>query len=410
MAYTARGMSDSKSLIFLKLGVLVGGPLAIMLGLLGVGIYLGDAHRDTVLQVESFVLGREVGPEGGDGDGAIEPTGGPAEIDPAVGDAARAGATMGGEDEVARRDDARPVEGTAKAAPVNESGESPADAAEAATPRIGSATDAERPATDTPEAATAAPASPTDGERIAGAGIAAPKRDPLNAVVAPPPTLDTSSIARTPAIPDDLLGAYMTARTLKVRVLVDASLVNMRPDWIDYVQRVVSVTSANLRALVGVELSLYGVGRVEGVVEAGAEGLVSANEAALDGAQLLLVLTAQGIDSAEGGAIPGHAAGAALVVDPSERRLGTRAVVVASPKESLPHTRSMLHEVAHLLGAEDITDVRDPAWSSGTIMSFAPQAPGGAPSIDPQNLRRMLTRKSWPTSSGAEEVEPSHGR
>jgi hypothetical protein len=202
----------------------------------------------------------------------------------------------------------------------------------------------------------------------------------------------------------------MTARTLKVRVLVDASLVNMRPDWIDYVQRVVSVTSANLRALVGVELSLYGVGRVEGVVEAGAEGLVSANEAALDGAQLLLVLTAQGIDSAEGGAIPGHAAGAALVVDPSERRLGTRAVVVASPKESLPHTRSMLHEVAHLLGAEDITDVRDPAWSSGTIMSFAPQAPGGAPSIDPQNLRRMLTRKSWPTSSGAEEVEPSHGR
>ena len=152
----------------------------------------------------------------------------------------------------------------------------------------------------------------------------------------------------------DLLGTYMAARTLKVRVLVDASLVKMRPDWIDYVQRVVSVTSANLRALVGVELSLYGVGRVEGVVAAGAGGLTTAKEAPLEGAELLLVFTAEATDSAKGGAIPGHAAGAALVVDPSERKIGTRAVVVASPKEGLPHTRSMLHEVAHLLGAEDI--------------------------------------------------------
>ena len=415
MAYTQGGMSGSKSLIFLKLGVLVGVPVAITLGLLGLGIYLGDAHRDTVLQVESFVLGREVVPEGADAEGAdaesaLEPTGGPVETGPALDGATAAGATMGGEDDVAGTDDPKPRDARGKAAPVNEGGEPSAPPAVAAAPGIVAPTDAPAAATDAPAAATGARASPTDGEGVVGSPVAAAKRDPFAAAVEPPPTFDASSIARTPAIPDDLLGTYMAARTLKVRVLVDASLVQMRPDWIDYVQRVVSVTSANLRALVGVELSLYGVGRVEGVVAAGAGGLTTAKEAPLEGAELLLVFTAEATDSAKGGAIPGHAAGAALVVDPSERKIGTRAVVVASPKERLPHTRSMLHEVAHLLGAEDITDVRDPAWSSGTVMSFAPQASGGAPSIDPQNLRRMLTRKSWPTSSGAEGVEPSHDR
>ena len=51
-------MAASKTLVFLKLSVLVGGPLCVVLGLVGTGIYLGDAHRDTVLSVEAALLGK----------------------------------------------------------------------------------------------------------------------------------------------------------------------------------------------------------------------------------------------------------------------------------------------------------------------------------------------------------------
>ena len=182
----------------------------------------------------------------------------------------------------------------------------------------------------------------------------------------------------------------------------------MRPDWIDYVQQVISVSSANLQALVGVELSLYSVGRVEGSVPPGVAGLTAAKEASLEGADLLLVFTAPAREEAS--VIPPHASGHALVAPSAARVLGARAVVVGSPGEDLPHTVSTLHEVAHLLGAEDITDVRDPAWSSRSFMSFAPLDPGAAPTVDRENLRRILARKSWPASDGTEEVEPNHVR
>jgi len=364
MAYTRHRMSGSKSLIFVKLGVLVGGPVTIILGLLGTGIYFGDAHRDTVLNVESFVLGRDV--RNGETGAATED-----------GDVVEAMTT---------------TRASAEA-------KSPASLEEAKTGSGGGEAVAEERSVEV--AAT--------GNVVEAAAPAPAKRDPFAPRFGAASGSRLASVARRPAVPDDLVGAYMAERRLNVRVLVDPALVTLRPDWIDYVQRVVSVASANLRALAGVELSLHGVGRIDDVVPSGEAGLAFVKEVSLEGADLLLVFTAPAKAEGAPSAIPGHAAGHSLVVAPSKRRLGARAVIAGSPGMDMPHTWSVLHEVAHLMGAEDITDVRDPAWSSGSVMSFAPLDLAVAPSIDPENLRRILTRKSWASSDGVEGVEPSHG-
>ena len=57
-------MARPKTVIFLKLSLLLGLPLLVLMSLLGVGIYLGDRHRDTVLSVESVLLGHEVRAKG----------------------------------------------------------------------------------------------------------------------------------------------------------------------------------------------------------------------------------------------------------------------------------------------------------------------------------------------------------
>ena len=59
MPYTSARMARPKTVIFLKLSLLLGLPLLVLMSLLGVGIYLGDRHRDTVLSVESVLLGHE---------------------------------------------------------------------------------------------------------------------------------------------------------------------------------------------------------------------------------------------------------------------------------------------------------------------------------------------------------------
>lgn len=385
MAYTRHGMSGSKSLIFVKLGVLVGGPVTIILGLLGTGIYFGDAHRDTVLNVESFVLGRDV--RNGETGAATED-----------GDVVEAMTTTRASAEAkspASLEEAKTRSGGGEAVAEERS-------VEVAATKVA--------ATKAAAATTAAPADePAAGNVVEAAAPAPAKRDPFAPRFGAASGSRLASVARRPAVPDDLVGAYMAERRLNVRVLVDPALVTLRPDWIDYVQRVVSVASANLRALAGVELSLHGVGRIDDVVPSGEAGLAFVKEVSLEGADLLLVFTAPAKAEGAPSAIPGHAAGHSLVVAPSKRRLGARAVIAGSPGMDMPHTWSVLHEVAHLMGAEDITDVRDPAWSSGSVMSFAPLDLAVAPSIDPENLRRILTRKSWASSDGVEGVEPSHG-
>ena len=234
------------------------------------------------------------------------------------------------------------------------------------------------------------------------------RQPPAAVPEAPAPSLPP--MATAPAVPDDLLGAYAAPRVLSVRVLVDDTLVRARPDWIDYVQQLVSISSANTSALLGLTLELRGVGRWDGEARAVAASGRGLDAITRDGADVVVLLGERGDAAAAAGGIPPHASGAALVPSVASRRIGGWAVVLGDARDTFSHQGSLMHELGHLLGAEDIADVRAAGWGSGSFMSLAPLADDAAPAIDEENLRRILNRKSWPAARGDEDAEVNHDK
>jgi hypothetical protein len=157
------------------------------------------------------------------------------------------------------------------------------------------------------------------------------------------------------------------------------------------VQRTVSLASKVYDEQFGIQLELAAVGRWSAAtrgmrVDALLDDL---RDRPREGNDILLGMTARPLDE-------GTIAGQAETPTPTSPYNGAYGVVYATPDGSEPHLRTLLHEIAHMFGALDVTDERDPSWEAGSWMSYAPATDGQAQWIDADNRKRVLERKDKP--------------
>jgi hypothetical protein len=334
-----------------KLVLLFGTPVAVVLGLFSCGVYYGAKHRHAITSFEKewFGLDVTVAPPW---PGAEE-----AEVKPEV-------PTKPGSESTP----ARSPSGAEPAKPGTDAPE----------PRVVPVSDPPPPREPSPDepAAREPPREPPPTDPIVGEDEPEPRTDPLAG---------------------DLAQRLATPVTVRVKVLVDRELMEQQPAWIDHVQRTVSQASTIYDKQFGVQLRLAGV--VEWAVAT--EGM-SAEELLEDvrsrpreGADILLGFTNRPLDD--------HKAGIADTPEPDNPFNGAYGVVYANRGHRNPHLRTLLHEIAHLFGASDITDPEDSDWAAGSWMSYAPVPSNQAPWIDADNRARVLHRKDRPFRPEPEE-------
>ena len=256
-------MASSRLRSLTKLTLLLGVPIALLLGLFGAGVHCGHANRDAVLGFERDWLGMDV---------AL-----PAKTEPVTTDPVKS------EPVKSEPVKAEPVKAEPKPEPVT---------------------------TPPPETPKPEPPSADTTPRPMAAALTT-VTDPVPLTLAPPLPL-----------PDDLHARMAEPVRIRVKVLVDPELVDRRPDWIAYVQRHVVWASEVLEKQIGVRLELRGV-----VVWSSPEGssavvqLADLQRRSRDGSDLLLGFTSRGSsDAAPAGATPEFNAGFALVqVNPASR-------------------------------------------------------------------------------------------
>ena len=343
-------MAKSRALIITKLALLIGLPVAAIAGLFGFGVYWGDAHRTTVLELERDWLKMDV------------------EVPASTGtpDAGATGATG------ATGAKKPPLGGL-----LGASGSEAATGAHAPTGSPPAATGA----TGTAAATGTAPTPPSPD-----AGTPAPSESSIH-----------YPVAAAPQIPGDLRSAYARARSLSVKVLVDHAYVQAHPEWMRDVEDLVSGASRSYSTLFGVQLSVYGV--VQWDVPAQgftAEQLHADLETRpREGADLLLGITGRPVGPER------HNGWSKRPED--ERRINSAySVVFDDPAKPGLTYRALLHEFAHLFGAVDASDANSEAWRAGSFMSYASVPADAAPFIDEDNLRRVLQRKTLPIESEAQ--------
>ncbi|MBC8069343.1 MAG: hypothetical protein IAG13_13490, partial [Deltaproteobacteria bacterium] len=188
---------------------------------------------------------------------------------------------------------------------------------------------------------------------------------------------------------------------VRIKVLVDDELTTERADWIDYVQRTVSRASQVYEQQFGITLELYAVARWPvATAGLGSDQLLDDLRArSREGADILIGMTARPLD--------GSVSGEAETPTTDSAFNGAHGVVYSTPRAREPHLRTMLHEVAHMFGALDITNRTDPAWQAASWMSYAPVRDGQAPWIDADNRRRVLERKDRPFAPESPVVPPA---
>ncbi len=349
--------------LYTKLGLLIGGPLAVIFSLFSCGVYMGARNSERVVSFERQVLGME-GPESDE-----------------------AGDTDGEKKDGEKKDeDGEKKDGDGEK--KDGDGEKK-DGDPAPTP-----TPTPEPATPTP---TPAPTTPTPTSPT-------PTPSPTTPTPTPAPVAtSTLPVAEAAPLEDAALRkALATPRVVKVKVYVDADLAAVRSDWPVYVQSLVSATSRTYQTLFGIELRLQGVA-IWDVSAAGLEHDAMVEDLLgrpRDGSELVVALTArarpEGLELAEAG--DGENDGAT--------------VVFAAPGRAEPHYRSMLRAVGVALGAQEVTDPGDPAFLD-SFMSDGPAADGAKPTIDAANRKRILERKTLPFTpvtaegpTGGDEGEP----
>lgn len=347
-------MNRKRILAIGKLVLLFGTPLALLFGLFGSGVYCGVQHRVGILKFERDWLGLEVEvPAEASAQGSEDP---PADDDKSDDD------ESDDESESAEAEEPKTAEPSKTPEPVEPEPE----------PTV------PPPVVEPPPKAPADPVEPSGVGRIpAPLPPAATRVDPL-------PAADQQRLEKPTSV--------------AVRVLVDRAFVDANPEWIDTVQRTVSRASEIYREQFGIELSLWSVGRWE----VAAQGM-STNDLLDDlrarprgGAQVTVGLTSRAYD------------GEAIQTGPEADDApfnGAYTVVYATPGHQLSHLRSLLHEVARLLGAQPVSDPEAAAWKAGSWMSFAPAAENQAAWIDADNRRRVLAGKDRPFSP--QPVEPA---
>jgi hypothetical protein len=348
-------MNRARLLAIGKLGLLLGVPMGLILTLFGAGVYCGVTHRAGITGFEHDVLGLDV--------------------------------------EVAQADPAATTE-------------APATTPSTTTPPV-TTPSSTTPSTTTPSP-TPTPSSPlpptTTPSTTATPSTTTPTPSPTTPAT-DTPTTDTPIVDTTTAKVDPLTGGLADRLAMPVRVrikvLVDDELTTERPDWIDYVQRTVSRASQVYEQQFGITLELYAVARWP-VATAGLGSdqlLEDLRGRPREGADILVGMTARPLD--------GSVSGEAETPTAESAFTGAHGVVYSTPRAREPHLRTLLHEVAHMFGALDITNHTDPAWQAASWMSYAPVRDGQAPWIDAENRRRVLERKDRPFAPESSVAPPA---
>jgi hypothetical protein len=319
-----------------KLVLLFGTPVAVIFGLFSCGVYCGAENQASIMRFERDYLGL-----------GVEVPGEPAPLD-------------------------------AKA-PPDAKAPGDAKAPDAKAPDAKAPADSKQPPPE-PVPALVVPPTPVVPPSNAG-GVPAPL---------PPPA------TRVDPLEEPLATRLRSSRVVRVKVLVDPSLVEAHPDWIDYVQRTVSRASQIYQEQLGISLELSGVGRWSVATEGmgTASLLVDLQDHSREGADVLLGLTSRPFD--------GDPAGADA---PATAFNGTHAVVYATPGHREGHLRTLLHEVSLLFGATDVAEPTDAAWVAGSWMSYAVVPEAQAAWLDPANRQRILERKDLPFTPDAAPAE-----
>lgn len=189
-------MTASRLKSLIKLSLLLGTPVALLLGLFGGGVYCGHNNRAAILGFERDWLGMDV----------VVP-GAPAKVE------------------------------TPKVVEPTKTVETP----KTETPKV-------EPAKVEPAKVEPAKVEPAKVEPAPVPAALVAVTDPVPLTLAPPLPL-----------PDDLHARLAEPVRVRVKVLVDPELVDRRPDWIAYVQRHVAWASQVLESQIGVRLELRGV-------------------------------------------------------------------------------------------------------------------------------------------------------
>jgi hypothetical protein len=182
---------------------------------------------------------------------------------------------------------------------------------------------------------------------------------------------------------------------VRVKLMVDPSLVVAREDWLTYAATLIQSTQASFKVLFGVEVQLQGIVIWDAVTMAGMAGgpeALLADLAAheLEGADVILGLVGQPEpENFEPASWTGE-------------KHGDHALVYADLRQSDRYHRNLLRALASLLGATSTKDTA--AAQLGSFMSDAEPAPGTPPVIDPDNRRLVITQKGRPFAHVREEI------
>lgn len=342
-------MNRKRILAIAKLVLLFGTPLALILALFGSGVYCGVENRAAITRFERDWLGLDVQvPD--------EPADAKPEAKPGT-DAKDDTDPDGSPD---AEPDAKPdASGDAKA---------PADATGDAKAPVPEPTPEQPPVT--PPIAVVPPGEPSTA----------------GGVPVPVPALET----RVDPLGDDLAARLRLPVVVKVKVLVDESVVAVHPDWIDYVQRTVSQASRVYEKQFGITLELSGVSRWTVATEGmrASALLDDLRGRPREGAEVLVGFTNRPFDGTTSGQADTPLEGSAFN--------GAYGVVYATPGHREAHVRTLLHELAHMFGAKDVVDPAHPAYHGGSWMSYASVPETQDQWIDLENRRRVLDRKDLP--------------
>jgi len=229
-------MASSRLKSLTKLALLLGIPVALLLGLFGGGVYCGHSNRDAILAFERDWLGMDV----------VVPT----------------------KPEPVKPEPVKPE--PVKTEPVK-------------TEPVKTEPVKTEPVTPTPT-----PVTPVVEPTPTPVPVA------LVAVTDPVPL----TLAPTRPLPDDLHARMAEPVRVRVKVLVDPELVDRRPDWIAYVQRHVVWASQVLETQIGVRLELRGVVVWPSPASTAEAQLADLHKHSRDGADLLLGLSSRGFTGA----------------------------------------------------------------------------------------------------------------
>jgi hypothetical protein len=238
----------------------------------------------------------------------------------------------------------------------------------------------EKPEPAKPEPAKPEPAKPEPEP-------AKPEPEP-----AKPEAISALPVAVADPVGPELRTPFEQRLVVRVKLMIDPSLVVAREDWLTYAASLIDTTRASFAVLFGVDVQLQGIVIWDAVnVAGGPEALLEdLAKHEREGADVILGLVAQ----------PEPEEFEPKLWSGDEH--GDHALVYADVRQSDRYHRNLLRTLALLLGATPTTDTA--ARQLGSFMSDAEAAPGTPPAIDPDNRRVVITNKGRPFAGAREEI------